>query len=152
MNYTLFTQNIAEVQLSYSTKVKASDRPKITSSKDSYEIFKEIWPSFEHREYCYVLLLNRANQLLGVYQVSSGGTTGTFVDPKLIFQAALKTNASSVIIAHNHPSGNLQPSDLDKKLTSKLINAGSFLDINVLDHLIIINDNYKSFADDGLMW
>ncbi len=89
--------------------------------------------------------------MLGVYQVSSGGTTGTVVDPKLIFQAALKTNASSVIIAHNHPSGNLQPSDLDKKLTSKLINAGSFLDINVLDHLIIINDNYKSFADDGLM-
>jgi DNA repair protein RadC len=110
-----------------------------------------VWPALEHREYSYVILLNRAAYVLGVYQLSSGGTTGTVVDPKLVFQSALKANASAIILAHNHPSGNLNPSEEDKKLTKKIQSAGSFLDINLYDHLILTNDGYKSFADEGLM-
>ena len=97
------------------------------------------------------MLLNRANKVLGIYPVSKGGVSGTLVDPKLIFSVALKCNASSIILAHNHPSGNLFPSENDKELTQKLKSAGNFLDIKVLDHLIITPEGYFSFADEGLL-
>ena len=83
--------------------------------------------------------------------MSKGGVSGTFVDAKLVFSVALKCNASSIIIAHNHPSSNLNPSEADKSLTKKLKSAGQFLDITLLDHLIITKDGYYSFSDDGLM-
>jgi DNA repair protein RadC len=98
-----------------------------------------------------VLLLNRNNQVLGVYSLSKGGVSGTFVDAKLVFSVALKCNASSIIIAHNHPSENLTPSEADKSLTKKLKRAGKYLDINLIDHVILSKDDYYSFIDNGLI-
>ena len=145
----LFNQNIAEVQITYSNKVKASERTVITSSTKAVEVLRNVFPSIELREYFYILLLNRANAVLGTYQVSAGGTTGTVADPKIIFQAALKANACSIILAHNHPSGSTIPSDADIKLTKELKDGGIILDINIYDHLIIAADSYRSMADEG---
>ncbi|HEY1060341.1 MAG TPA: JAB domain-containing protein, partial [Daejeonella sp.] len=100
---------VAEVQLSYKSKVKASDRPKITESKDVYSILQKHW-NFEIIEFIEefkIVLLNRANRVLGIVDISVGGTSGTLVDPKVVFAAALKSAASGVILVHNHPSGNL---------------------------------------------
>lgn len=98
-----------------------------------------------------ILLTNRANKVMGVVEISSGGISGTTADPKLIFATALKACASGIILAHNHPSGNLKPSQSDLDLTRKLKEAGKLLDIQVLDHLIITSEGYMSFADEGLM-
>ncbi len=151
MNQNLFLSNIAEVQLSYSTKVRAADRAKITCAKDAADIFRQIFPGLEHREYFYTMLLNRGNKVLGFFEVSKGGIAGTTVDVRLILQAALKANASSIILAHNHPSNTLEASDADMKITRKIKQACSFLDISVLDHLILTASTYLSMADDGLI-
>ena len=146
--------NVSEVQLVYKSGVPASERPKISTSGDAYEIFMRCWDEMkiEHVESFKVMLLNRANKVLGVSTISEGGIAGTVADPKIIFQVALKGNASSIILAHNHPSGNLNPSEADKQLTTKLKEAGKFLDIPVLDHIILIPEQgkYFSFSDDGL--
>jgi DNA repair protein RadC len=144
---------VAEVDLVYKTKVKASDRTVITCSMDAYHLFIQCW---EHDkislvEQFKVLFLNRANQVLGVYHLSTGGITGTVADPRLIFAAGLKLNTCGIILAHNHPSGSLKPSRADEDLTMKIKQAGGFLDIKVLDHLIIHSDGYFSFADEGLL-
>ena len=97
------------------------------------------------------MLLNRANKVIGLVDISVGGFAGTIADPKVIFGAALKAGASSLILAHNHPSGNLKPSKADISLTHKLISAGSFLDISVFDHIIITAEGYLSFADECLI-
>jgi DNA repair protein RadC len=97
------------------------------------------------------MLLNRANKVLGILEVSTGGVSGTVADPKVIFAAALKGNASGIIVAHNHPSGNLAASRADVDLTRKLKEAGKFLEIQVLDHVIVTTEKYFSFADEGLM-
>ena len=94
------------------------------------------------------MLLNRANKILGIFTVSTGGVAGTVADPKVTFATALKGNASSIILAYNHPSGNLKPSEADRQLTNKLSQAGKLLDISVLDHLIITAEEYFSFADE----
>jgi len=96
-----------------------------------------------------ILLLNRANKCLGIFTVSQGGTTSTEVDAKLIFATALKCNAINIILAHNYPSGNLSPSGADTQLTKKLKEGGKLLNIDVLDHIIITEDGYYSFADEG---
>ena len=140
---------IAEVAISYSTNVKPGDRVKITSSLAAFEVFAAGWPSYEHREYFYIILMNRANKVLGVSQISVGGISGTVVDPKLVFQAALKANASSIILGHNHPSGELIPSDADNALTRKLADVGTLLDLPVLDHLIMNGETYYSYKDEG---
>jgi DNA repair protein RadC len=94
--------------------------------------------------------LNRSNAVLGILSVSKGGISGTVTDVRLIFQGALKTNASGIIVAHNHPSGNALPSDSDKKITQKIKEAGNLLDIQLLDHIIILPvEGYYSFADEG---
>lgn len=144
---------VAEVELTYKTKVKASQRPQINCSGDAYGLFKQVWEEgkIELVEQFKVLLLNRANKVLGLVNVSSGGVSGTVADPKIIFVAALKANACALIICHNHPSGNLKPSWADEELTIKIKNAGSFLDIKLLDHLIICAEEYYSFADEGLL-
>jgi DNA repair protein RadC len=105
----------------------------------------------ELKEEFYILLLNRANRVKGWYKVSEGGTAGTVVDPKLIFSTALKCHASSIILSHNHPSGNVKPSEEDLKLTKKLTEGGKLLEIAVLDHLILTSEEYLSFADEGLL-
>jgi len=151
MNQNLFLSNIAEIEIRYSTKVRPSDRTKIEGSKDAADILQQIFPSLEHREYFYVLLLNRGNQVLGYYEVSRGGINGTVVDIRLILQAAIKANASNILLAHNHPSGNLQVSDADRAITTKIKNACTLLGIQVLDHIILGIDNYFSMADDGMI-
>jgi DNA repair protein RadC len=147
----LFNYDIAEIQVSYSLKVKAKNRPVVTSSKDSYDIFIRFFDNIEYTEKMYAMFLNRANRVLGIRMISSGGIAGTVCDPKNVFQVALKANASSIIICHNHPSGNLQPSEADTTFTRKFKEAGKFLDLPLLDHLIATEDSYFSYADQGLL-
>ena len=144
---------VSEIELSYKTMIKPHERPKISSSKEAYHIFKSHWDinNIELREEFKILLLNRANRILGIVPISVGGVAGTVVDAKLIFAGALIANASSIILAHNHPSGNLRPSHQDIRLTKKLVSAGKFLDISVFDHLIITYDGYTSFSDEGMI-
>ncbi|WP_339878766.1 JAB domain-containing protein [uncultured Algoriphagus sp.] len=142
---------VAEIKLSYSTKIKASQRPRVESSRQVYEVFTNAWDQdrIEFVEDFKVMLLSRANRVLGIVNISSGGTAGTVVDVKLVYAAAIKSNSSSVIIAHNHPSGNMRPSEQDKRLTQRIKQAGNILDIPVLDHVIMTADGYYSFADEG---
>jgi len=105
----------------------------------------------EHREYFFVMLMNRANKVLGVSTISMGGMSGTVADPKIIFQVALKVSAASIILCHNHPSGNIKPSESDIRLTQKIKKAGSFLDLPCIDHIILTEDSYFSFADEGML-
>ena len=144
---------VAEVQLVYKTKVKPSERPQIKTSKDCYEVLKQSWDKdkIEFVEQFKVILINKAQKLLGIYELSTGGITGTVADPRLVFIAALKANACSVILSHNHPSGNLKPSKADEELTRKIKNGGLLLDITVLDHIIMTSESYFSFADEGLL-
>jgi DNA repair protein RadC len=152
MQPNLLNYNLAEIQVSYRTTVKASERRKITTSKDAESILREIWSSgMEFKEEFYIILLNRANKVLGWYKVSEGGMSGTVVDPKLVFSIALKSLASAICLSHNHPSGNLKPSTEDINLTKRLKQAGELLEIPVLDHLILTTDGYYSFADEGMM-
>jgi len=142
---------VAEVQLVYKTKVKASDRPQIKVSVDAYQILQEHWnyEIIEFIEEFKIILLNRANRVLGIIPISLGGTSGTVVDPKVVFAAAIKSASSQIILVHNHPSGNLKPSEADINLTRKLKEGGKLLDIEVLDHLIITKDGYLSLAEEG---
>ena len=139
-----------KVRIVYSKNQKSSDRPKVTASKDVYYWFKQIWSSqMQTREEMYVLLLNRNNKILGYHVLSMGGITSTVADIRLLYAVALKSLATSIILAHNHPSGSLQPSNSDIDLTKKVKDAGLLMDITLLDHLIITNDSYYSFADEG---
>ncbi len=146
-------REVAEVELIYHNNVKPSLQPKITSSKDAYQILLQHWNTnkIEFVEQFNLMLLNRANRVLGIFEVSTGGIAGTAVDPKLVFTAALKSCSSGLILAHNHPSGNLTPSRADIRLTKKLCRGAGFLDIQVLDHLIVTPDGYYSFANQGLI-
>ena len=144
---------VAEVQLIYKSKVKPSERPQIRSSKDCYEILKQTWDEdkIEFVEQFKVMLLNKANRVLGIYEMSTGGVAGTIADTRLVFIAALKANACGVILSHNHPSGNLIPSRADEELTRKMKQAGLLIEIPVLDHIIMTSESYFSFADQGLL-
>ena len=144
---------VAEIQLTYKSNVKPSLRPRISTSKDAYEVLLENWDGsqIEFVEQFKVMFLNRANKVLGIFNVSTGGVCGTVADPKLIFAAALKTTACSIILAHNHPSGNLRASHADIELTRKVRDGGRLLDIQLLDHIIVTREGYFSFADEGLL-
>lgn len=144
---------VSEVELIYKSKVKASQRPQVKSVASVHEFLRANWDEnkIELVEQFKVVLLNRAYRVLGLFETSTGGPTGTVADPKMIFTAALKMNANSIILAHNHPSGNLDPSNADKQLTEKIKNAGQLLDIKVIDHMILTSESYYSFADEGLL-
>ena len=144
---------VSEIEISYKNKVKAKDRKRISSSSDAHSLILEHWNSnsIELNEAFKCLLLNRANDALGIVNHSSGGVTGTVVDLRLIFAAAIKANATGIILAHNHPSGNLKPSYQDLQLTKRIKEVGELLDINLLDHLIITAEGYLSMADEGLL-
>lgn len=144
---------VAEVELVYKTRVKASERPVIKSSADTYKLLREIWDEnkIEMQEEFKVIFLNRGNRVIGVYDASCGGICGTVADPRLILAAALKSLSVSLILAHNHPSGNLKPSRADEELTGKINEAAKFHDIKVLDHIILTSEQYYSFADEGLL-
>jgi DNA repair protein RadC len=147
------TYQVAEIQLSYKSNVKASERPKISNSKDAYEVFLCSWDDskIEFVEQFKVMLTNRANKVLGIFELSSGGVSGTVADPKLIFAAAIKANACGILLAHNHPSGATQPSQSDIALTKKIKEGGKLLDVQLLDHIIVTAESHYSFADEGLI-
>lgn len=142
---------LTEVKTYYKPAVNLQELPLITNSNNAYEILLSIWDHdyISYLEQAYILLLNNANRVIAYRLLSTGIVTATFVDPRPIFQAALLTNASGIIIAHNHPSGRLTPSDPDIKITEQ-INAGAkILNIQLLDHLIISPNGYKSMRDEG---
>ena len=148
---TSFT--VAEVQLVYKSKCDITLRPRITKSSECYKILMSTWDpdTIELCEEFKILLLNRANKVLAISTLSQGGTASTIVDPKLLFATALKLKASSLILAHNHPSGELSPSQADISMTNKLIEGGKVLDLPILDHLIVGINGYYSFGDEGLI-
>lgn len=142
---------VAAVELGRRRQITESGTPKtIASSRDAFSIFHPILRDLQHEEF-WLLMLNRANRVMGKHMVSRGGISGTVADPKVIFNRALLIQASSIILIHNHPSGNTEPSQADRDITRKLRNAGDFLDLPVLDHLIVTESGYFSFADEGLL-
>jgi DNA repair protein RadC len=130
--------------------VQHSDKVAVKSSETVYKIFHPLMGDLEHEEF-WLLMLNRANRVLGKYKVSQGGLSGTVIDTRIILKKALDNLASSIIVCHNHPSGNQQPSDADLKITNKLKKAAEMLEIKLLDHVIIADKSYFSFADEGLI-
>jgi len=130
---------VSEVKLIYKNKIKAADRIQIKNAQDAFGVFWDAWDRevIEHIEEMKMLLLDRSNRVLGIVSLSKGGTTGTVIDIKLIMQYALIGNAHGIILAHNHPSGNLNPSEADNKITERIERACNTLEINLLDHLII---------------
>lgn len=146
-------QIVSEIELIYKSKIKTSERPQIKSSKDAYLLLKSSWDQgkIDYFEQFKILFLNHSFKVLGLYEMSSGGITGTIVDLRMIFSAALKANATNIMITHNHPSGNTIPSEADRHMTTKIRQAGELLDIKLLDHLIITSETYYSFADEGAL-
>ena len=151
---TIQTQfKISEIELTYNPKVRAQDCPQISSSLDAYTLFRENWNDMTINlfEEFKIAFLNNANHCLGILKVSQGGITGTVVDNRLVFGTALRAGACGIILCHNHPSGKVEPSQADKILTQKLVEGGKLLDIHILDHIILTQDNYLSFGDEGLI-
>lgn len=128
----------------------ARDFVDIKSSNDAYINLKPYMNDLKIEE-CYLLLLNRANRVIKIVRHSQGGSVGTVFDVRVILKEAIENNATSLIIAHNHPSGNLKPSEQDLAVTKKILESGKIMDIQLLDHLIIVSDNYFSFADNNLI-
>jgi DNA repair protein RadC len=129
---------------------EASVSPKITSSKAVFELMQPLIGELQHEEF-WILYLNNLNKILEKNQQSKGGLTGTLVDVRLVLKKALELNATAIILCHNHPSGKLNPSNADKLLTNKLKKASETMDIKVLDHVIITENDYFSFADENLL-
>jgi DNA repair protein RadC len=144
---------VAEIEIVYRTKVKPSERPRIETSADSYKLLQALWNQdlIGLQEQMKIVLLNRRNRVLGIHTLSSGGISGTVADPKLILAVVIKSGACSVILSHNHPSGEVRPSKEDLQLTYKIREALKFLDVRLMDHVIISSEDYYSFADEGLM-
>lgn len=142
---------VAEIMVSYRPE-KTIDF-KLENSRESFELILNNWDEnrIEMQEEVKLVLLNRSNKVLGIYSLASGGITGCVVDVRLILSVALKTLATGIIVVHNHPSGNLNPSREDLKLTKQLKEAAQLMNITLLDHLIITRDNYYSFADEGIL-
>src|ERR1035437_1812432 len=147
------TSTVSEITVSYYPS--SLSKPTITSSKDAHSIFREFFPenTIHLQERFVVMYLNRCNRVLGVYPVSSGGITGTVADVRIILSVALKVVATSIMLAHNHPSGSLKPSKPDIELTSKIKEAAKYMDITLMDHLILSPEEgeYLSFADEALL-
>lgn len=129
---------------------EARSLPAIRNSADAYQLLQPMVADLDHEQF-WIILLNRAHQVINLEQVSSGGVSGTVVDPKIIFRRALHGQASSIILCHNHPSGNLKPSPSDLEITKRLKLAGQQLEILVVDHLIVTHRGFYSFADEGLL-
>ena len=146
MDYT-----VGEVELTYKSTLKS--RNKIYSSEDAYEVLLSTYRegTICYKEYFKVLFLNQAKQVLGYTLISEGGITDTTVDVRVILQAALLTNSVAIILAHNHPSGNLKPSRQDMDITKQVRDAAQFMRIKILDHIILSDTEYYSFADEGML-
>lgn len=145
--------NIPEIKinLSFDKKVKKSELVTISSSQTCVDVLRDVFnkDTFDWTEEVIMLCLNRANNVVGFYKVSSGGMSSCILDPRVVFTIALNCSAHSIIISHNHPSGNATPSIQDKNITKKIKEAGDLLDIKLLDHIILTSENYYSFLDDG---
>lgn len=140
---------VAEISVSYSTM--NNFKQKITSSLNAYNILLNTWSinTIELQEEFKIVLLNNSNEVLGIYPMSKGGITGCVVDVRLVFAVALKCNATAIILAHNHPSGKLKPSQADLNITQKIKSGAIILDISLVDHLIITKNGYYSLADEN---
>lgn len=145
--------HVAEIAIKYNNKVKPSERPQIKSSSEAYELLLATWnkDTIEYLEEAKLILLNTRSRVLGISNLSMGGINGTIVDVRIVYALALKAGANAIILAHNHPSGELLASRLDRQLTDRLVEAGKILNISFQDHLIITNNGYFSFAEDGLL-
>ena len=142
---------ISEVTVSFKPKIKVKERPIIRSSKDAFRAFLVKWDNglIGYQEEFKVMLLNNGNQILGILDLARGAMDSVQVDAKILYSTALKASARKIILAHNHPSENLTPSNADKLLTSKIVEGGKLLGIEVCDHLIVTPHQYYSFADNG---
>jgi len=129
---------------------EALEKPKITSSKSVFDVMQPIIGELQHEEF-WIIYLNNANKIQLKMQMSKGGITGTIVDTRLVFKKAIELTATGIILCHNHPSGTLKPSTSDINLTKKIKNGGDILDIKILDHVIITENNYYSFADENIL-
>ena len=145
------SHKISEIEITY--RPQKYSTAKVTNSQNAEVVFREFWDTgtIEYYEEFKVMYLNRGREVLGIYTHSKGGLVGAICDIRMIFQAALKANAHSIIVAHNHPSGNLEPSQADKDITRKIKEAGKILEIPVTDHLILTQSSYLSFADNGYL-
>ena len=143
--------SVAEIELSYKPVMKVSTLPRIQSAADVYRLFIETWDKtkLQFVEQFKIMILNRANRVLGICTLSTGSATNTVVDMRLIFAVALKANACQIILAHNHPSSNLTPSKNDQSITERVKEAGRLLELPLTDHLIVSEDGYYSFAEEG---
>jgi DNA repair proteins len=144
---------VSEISVSYQPKFKASERPRVTSAQEAYKVLINNWDiqKINFQEQFYVLMLNSDGRVIGIALISTGGKAATIADPKIIFSIALKAQAVSIILAHNHPSENLKPSQADLSLTKRMVEAGKFLDLTVIDHLIVTSEGFYSFGDEGLI-
>nr|WP_295933715.1 JAB domain-containing protein [uncultured Dyadobacter sp.] len=142
---------VAEIDLIYTPSYKVSERPKVSSPESSYQILLHSWNKGKlgFIEEFKVLLLNRGNRVLRIYNVCRGGITSTTADIRLIFAAALKAGATGMILAHNHPSGTLWPSPQDRQLTQRIKQVAQLMEIDLLDHLILTSESFYSFAEQG---
>lgn len=146
---------VNEIQIRYKERIKSPFWKKVNSSRDAADLLYHHWNKNDIHVYetAKILLLNNANKVKGMYQLSNGGLTGTLIDIRLIFAVVLKSLSTAIVVAHNHPSGTLKPSKGDRDVTQKIKNAAQLLDITFLDHLIITpNGEYYSFADNGMLW
>jgi DNA repair protein RadC len=145
------THIISEISITY--KPNHYTKEALSSVTNAADILRMFWnpETIEYYEECKVLYLDRANHILGVYNVSRGGLNGTVMDVRMIYQGALKANAHSIIVSHNHPSGNREPSEEDRSITQQIKSAGEFLSIKLLDHIIMTKDSYLSFRDNGYL-
>lgn len=144
------TQNIENFKSFRKRALIKKDLQQIRRSSDARDLILPYFTDLTHEEF-FCIFLNRANKIIKIDQISKGGISGTVTDVRLIFKNAVLLTASGVIVAHNHPSGNLVPSESDTKITKKIKEAGQLLDIQLLDHLIIYDSEYYSFADNGLL-
>lgn len=146
---------LPEIEITIKYKgTKKSELKKLANSQDTAEVLRLMYnaDTFDWQEEMILICLNRANKVIGYYKVSKGGTASTIVDPKVVFTTALNcVGTSGIILSHNHPSGNKQPSESDRQTTNKLKDAGKLLDIALLDHIIMTDESYFSFADEGLI-
>lgn len=143
---------VCDVKLTYNTKVKSSERAVIKDSNSAYSLLmNHIYDSetIQYREYMKLILLNNAKRVLGFVYISEGGLDSTSADIRIIMQAAILGNASAMILSHNHPSGNKQPSNQDDLLTDRVKKAAKLFDIQLLDHIIVTDSGYYSYLDEG---
>lgn len=143
---------VATVKLSYKKPMGFKTRPRLMTSSETVELINHLYQDFvDHHEEFYAIYLTRNHYVLGVHHISTGGLSSTFVDPKIILQAALLTSAAAIVLIHNHPSGNKRPSECDVRLTRKIQEAAQLHDISIIDHIILTSEGFYSFSDERML-